>query len=440
MPATTPLNVLDELYLHLDRPDEPWSVHLEVWVEGRVDANRLAGAIDTASRRHPLARARLQPGHPASARYQWEVADRLAEVALREVECHSDSDLADARETLMGSTPSLTAAPPFAVTLAHREGGDAIMLNLAHAAGDGLAALRLMASFLRAYAGVDDPAPSVDPLAVRDIGKLVESRNPAARLSRGRTLLQQAGRLVGGPARVAPRGGDGGPGYGFELIALDPERVDALQELRTGGATLNDVLLGALAQAIWSWNRLHGSDDRSDIGLMMPVNLRPPEWRTEVVGNFASYVSVEIDAEDARELPSAVAAAAAATRAIKDQGAAGLVVDLLELPTATLPTALKQRFQDLIRLTGNRFVDTAVLSNLGRLESAPTLGADEGNVTRVWFSPPGRMPLGLSVGAATHEGVLGLTIRYRHELLGPETAADFGALFQEALEPSERAR
>ena len=35
--ASTELNVLDQLYLHLDREDEPWSVHLEVAVSGELD-------------------------------------------------------------------------------------------------------------------------------------------------------------------------------------------------------------------------------------------------------------------------------------------------------------------------------------------------------------------------------------------------------------------
>jgi hypothetical protein len=56
-----PLNVLDELYLHLNRPEEPWSVHLEIRVEGHVDRRRLEEAVQTAAGRHPLTRARLAP-------------------------------------------------------------------------------------------------------------------------------------------------------------------------------------------------------------------------------------------------------------------------------------------------------------------------------------------------------------------------------------------
>jgi hypothetical protein len=46
---TTRLNVLDELYLHLDREEEPWSVHLEIRVEGTVDRGRLESAVRVAA-------------------------------------------------------------------------------------------------------------------------------------------------------------------------------------------------------------------------------------------------------------------------------------------------------------------------------------------------------------------------------------------------------
>jgi NRPS condensation-like uncharacterized protein len=108
--------------------------------------------------------------------------------------------------------------------------------------------------------------------------------------------------------------------------------------------------------------------------------------------------------------------------------------DLLELPTATLPTAIKRRFQDLIAMTGSRFVDTAVLSNLGRLDAVPSLGADAGAVRRVWFSPPGRMPLGASLGAATYRDELFLTLRYRHALFDAGAAKRFAGLVRDVLE------
>src|SRR5215210_4643997 len=116
--TTVALNILDELYLHLDRDAEPWSVQLEVGVEGRVDADRLAGAILEGARRHPLARARLCPARGLEFGYEWEVADELVEAPLEVVDCHDDEALAMARERLMSTSPALEEAPPLAMTLA----------------------------------------------------------------------------------------------------------------------------------------------------------------------------------------------------------------------------------------------------------------------------------------------------------------------------------
>src|SRR3954451_3665725 len=115
------------------------------------------------------------------------------------------------------------------------------------------------------------------------------------------------------------------------------------------------------------------------------------------------------------ELYLRVEAAAAGTRRIKDEGVAG------------------RRFQDLITLTGDRFVDTTVLPNLGRLEPAPSLGDDAGRVRSVWFSPPGRMPLGASLGAATYGDELFLTLRYRHGLFDASAATAFGSSLRDVL-------
>jgi len=431
--TTAPLNVLDELYLHLDRDDEPWSVQLEIGVEGRVDEERLAGAIVEAARRHPLARARLRPARGTDVRYHWEIADDLVGAPLEVISCGDDAALAAAREDAFGASPSMDEAPPFAVTLAPHRGGDAIMLNLNHAAGDGMSAVRLMVSILRAYAGLPDDLPAVDPLAVRDIGELVSSRSLGPRLARGRALVEQASRAASSPMRIAADGAKAGrAGYGFELLRLGPEELRAVLAQRTEGATVNDVLIAGLAVAIARWNAGHGQDP-GRVAITMPINLRPAEWRTEVVGNFASYVSVPLAVEDTVDLRPAVEAAAARTRRIKDEGVAGLVIDLLELPTATLPTGVKRRFQDLITLSADRFVDTAVLSNLGRLDPAPALGGDAGRVRSVWFSAPGRMPLGASLGAATYGDQLFLTLRYRHALFDARAAAAFGSSLRDVL-------
>jgi NRPS condensation-like uncharacterized protein len=427
---TARLNVLDELYLHLDRDEEPWSVHLEIRVEGRIDAQRLEAAAREAARRHPIARARLAPSRGTDVRYEWEIADELADVDLEEVDSGDAENLARARERLLSRTPSLDRPGPFALLLAHRAGGDVVVLNLHHAAGDGMSALRLMGSIARAYGGEADPVPAADPLALRDVAAMAAPGSIKERLTRGRAALDYLARGVSAPSRIAPDGDSSRPGYGFELLEFGPEEVRRLLEHRSGGATVNDVLLGALAVTVRRWNERHDTP-AGPVYLMMPINLRPPEWRYEVVGNYASYVSVRLGAGDHATLGDAVQAAAAGTRRIKDDGIAGLIVDLFG-PSTLLPSGLKRRMQDLIPLTGNVVVDTAVLSNLGRIESVPHLG-DAGAVRELWFSPPGRMPLGASLGAATLDGRLFLTLRHRHALFDDAAAREFLATFEDVI-------
>jgi NRPS condensation-like uncharacterized protein len=424
---TTGLNTLDELYLHLNREEEPWSVHVEIRAEGRIDAQRLEEAVRAAALRHPMARARLADKRLTDVRYEWEIADELEEVDLEVVE---GEELDAARERLLSRTPSLDRPGPFSLVLAHDPQGDTVVMNLHHAAGDGLSALRLMGSIARTYAGEDDPVPEVDPLQVRDVGAMAGGGSIKERIARGRATLDYLARGVAPPARIEPQSQSERPGYGFELTTFEPDEVQEVLGRRRDGATVNDVLLAGLAVTVRRWNEQRGGDGGS-IYLLMPINLRPSDWRFEVVGNFASYVSVHLGADDQDTLDTAIPAAAGSTRRIKDGSIAGLIIDLFGPPTA-LPTGLKQRMQDLIPLTNNAVVDTAVLSNLGRLEDVPHLG-EAGAVREVWFSPPGRMPLGASLGVVTADDRLFVTLRYRHALFDPAAAAEFLSTFKQVL-------
>jgi NRPS condensation-like uncharacterized protein len=430
----TRLNTLDELYLHLDREQEPWSVHVEIGVDGRVDARELLAAARVAAGLHPLARARLVPAGVIAVHYEWEIADELVEMDFVEVDCAGSLDLNTARERLLNRTPSLSRPGPFALLLAHHDDGDAIALNLHHAAGDGLSALRLMGSIARAYAGEEDPLPAVDPLAVRDVAAMVAPATLKERMTRALAALDYVARGVSTPTRLARVGSDDRPGYGFAFLSFEPSELEQLMDLRADGATLNDVLLGGLAVAVRRFNEQH-EQSTGAVYLMMPINLRPAAWRLEVVGNFASYVSVRVGGDDHGSVEAAIRAAAASTRRIKDASLAGLIVDLFEAPSL-LPAAVKQRMPDLIPLTRDVVVDTAVLSNLGRVRDVPDFGG-AGAVRELWFSPPGRMPLGASVGAATLGGRLFLTLRYRRAQFDREAADRFLETLRKVLLRSE---
>jgi NRPS condensation-like uncharacterized protein len=422
--------VLDEFYLHLDRRDEPFTVHFEVAFARRLEPERLVEAIEAAAMRHPMARARLRRSRALDVRYHWEITDRLGGSPLEVVDCPDDAALDAARRRLLSQSVPLTAAPPFSLLLAHHRLGDRLMLSLHHAAGDGISAVRLMASILRAYAGQPDPLSGGDPLAIRETFSAQAGRSWTDRLARGRHLAQHLSELTAPPARVAREGGRDRGGYGFELLAFGPAQSRAIFARRRDGATVNDVLLGALASAIWRWNEDHGVG-LERLALTMPVNLRPADWSSEGIGNFAACVRVPVAP---RRLSPAevIATVARQTRRIKQQRRAGLAVDLLSL-SSPLPTAAKRHFRHLLPLTGNSIVDSAVLSNLGRVMALPALPSGAGAARGVYFSPPGPMPLGVALGAATAGDRLSITLRYRHAQFDASAAAAFADLYRSEL-------
>ena len=427
---STPLNLLDELYLNLDHREQPWVVHVEARVTGRLEPERLAAALAAAVQRHPIARARLAEVRSTDRHHRWEILDGIEEVPMHIAVCEDEAMLARARERHFAFSPSLDVAPPFAVLLAHVPDGDALLLNLNHAAADGIGAVRLMRSILRAYAGEDDPVPAIDPLAVRDVRDLAGPASAAEAGARARALAWATMRRVVPATRVAGDGGDGRPAYGFELMSFSRGQTAAVTARRAPGTTINDVLVAGLAVAVTRWNDQHGRPS-GRVSVTMPVNLRPPLWRTEVVANFASYATVTLGAHEREDLTRAVKATGKRTATIKRDGLSGTVVDLLAVPDM-LSVGAKRRLQDLIPLTGDVVVDTTSLSNLGALDELPSLG-EAGPVRAMWFSPPGRMPLGACFGVLTFEGRLHLTLRYCHALFDADAAAAFAEIYRDVL-------
>ncbi|HEV3400337.1 MAG TPA: hypothetical protein VG078_00820 [Acidimicrobiales bacterium] len=426
-----PFNIADEAVHLLDSDYEPWSIHLELRLTGRVDEARLRRAVSTALARHPMARARKAPWRWRDHQYCWDVAAAPDVDPVRVVECPDDRALAQARADLQSLSVPLTEAPPLRLRLARHPDGDVVMLNANHAATDGFGALRFLRSVARAYAGDHDAVPRLDLVAARNLTVGLAAPDLATSLRRRAALLEKLRDVVVAPARLAPVGADDRPGYGFHLRSLSRAETDALVELRHPG-TVNDLLLAALNLAIASWNADHGAGC-GRVSVLVPANLRPGAWREEVVGNFTLMARVSTGRRHRRSPGRALAAITAQTRRKKRTGMGTALVELLGA-SPLLPVWAKQGLSRLITLTGNRLVDTAILSNLGRVDEPLDFGPDGGHSTDVHFTAPGRMPCGLSVGAVTAGGRLHLAFRYRHALFGEDEARRFADRFVAELE------
>jgi NRPS condensation-like uncharacterized protein len=363
-----------------------------------------------------MARARQLPASRSERTWWWEIRPDLDVDPLRVLPDVDDASLAALRNELYSRQVPLVEAPPFRLVLARRDDGDTLLLSANHAAFDGFGCLRLLQSVARHYAGRLDPAPAVGLDEARDVERHLAAPDAPARAKRLRLLGSKALDLVRRPSRLASEGGVDGPGYGLHVLALDEEQTKGLSG---GDATVNDLLVTALVRAVAGWNEEHGQEARR-ISLLVPVNLRPKAWREDVVTNMVletRVLAVGASRQSDRDL---LAAVAAQSERIK-QGAGAALVEILG-GWRSLPLWTKQPLTALLQLTGNRLVDTALITNLGEMSEPPGFGPDGGGVTGAWFSAPARMPCGLSVGAVSVNGRLHLAFRYRRPLLDDEAA------------------
>jgi NRPS condensation-like uncharacterized protein len=220
-----------------------------------------------------------------------------------------------------------------------------------------------------------------------------------------------------------------GPGYGFHHVTLPAEPSRRLDPRRfEPSATVNDLLLAALHLAIAEWNaRRHHPCDC--IAVFMPANSRPAEWRDELVINHTVGGKITSTPDRRATAEALMAAVTKQTRWIKAGCAAAAlfnrpswVLNLTPLLLPMIPTLL-----------GDRVENTAVLSNLGRLDDLPEFGGEAGAITEFAFSPPCGMPMGLSLGVAGVRGRLHLAFRYRRALFDDVAARRFADLFLKCL-------
>ena len=95
-----PFSVVDEAVYLLDNEVEPWSIQLEVRVEGTLEEARLRSAVAEALARHPMARARKATSRLAERRFHWEITTQPDLDPLRVVDCSNDDDVAALRADL----------------------------------------------------------------------------------------------------------------------------------------------------------------------------------------------------------------------------------------------------------------------------------------------------------------------------------------------------
>ena len=423
-----PFTVIDQAVHLLDTQPEPWGIQMELWLPGHLDDERLRAAVQEAVRPHPMARARQLPARRSDRTWTWEIGTTLDLDPLRVVTCLDEAAVTKVRNDLYSRQVPLVESPPFRLLLVHRPDGDGLLLNANHAAFDGFGCLRLLQSVAAQYSGRRDDPPAVDLQEARDVDRHLAAPDRRTRARRLRMLASKASDLGRRPARLACDGGHEGPGYRLHVCALTEEQTGRLDV--EGGPTINELLLAALNRAIVGWNDEHG-DPTGRVSLLVPVNLRPKEWQQDVVTNMVLETRAATSQRDRTDAASLLAKVKSQSEQIK-QGAGAALMEVIGGWTS-VPLWAKQPLTTLLTLTGNRLVDTAVISNLGRISEPPDFGPDAGTTDAAWFSAPARMPCGLSLGVVTVGGRLHLSFRVRTPQMGADAVRRFADRFVDDL-------
>jgi NRPS condensation-like uncharacterized protein len=418
----------DELCLLFATPGEPFWVHIELRLEGRLDGDPLREAMREAADRHPMARARVLPARPTDHTWRFRIEDCYDIDPLEEIECGTEAELDAARDRLLERRVEHDRPPMFRARLAHCPDGDRLIVGLQHVAGDGIGMMRFLRSIQRAYAGEADSAPAVDLVTARDLRRLLAIPDRAERRRRMEPLRRygrEARRTA--PTRLAVESAGPTVGQGCVNLSFDAGEEEQILRRRQPGTTLNDLLIAALQLAIDRWNTQHGQPcDR--IGTAMAMNARPREWRYDVLSNVAVGAVITTRPPDRRDFDSTLAAVAGWTNDYKRTGGAGYQYAAYAMTRG--PVGLKRL---AYRHFPERAVESSVLSNLGRLEPFGDFGPGGGRVVGCWFSPPLARHFCTAFGAVSLGGGLGISMRYRHSQFDPDAAHRFMDLYHHVL-------
>ena len=293
--------------------------------------------------------------------------------------------------------------------------------------------MRLLRSIGTAYRGAD---PGGDPVGHEESRAALDDVRPASLAGKAAPIWDAAGHLrntVRPPSRITPGGGDGDDlSWGFVHRRVDHDLAARLVGDRPEGVSVNDVLLAALHLAIDRWNRERG-DDPEKLSLVMPVNLRPEAWRYDVVGMYALFESVTTEPAHRQDPAATLERVADQTAELERPDRAAAFLESLELIPHGTPVGLEQRLPELLRGPRRGLLDTAMLSNLGRIP-APLPGLDGEEPAAVWFTPPAWKPTPLGVGVATVGGTVHLGFRYLRTTFDDDAAAAFASLYLDQLD------
>ncbi|MCY4732305.1 hypothetical protein KY092_17265 [Natronomonas gomsonensis] len=430
-----PFTRLQEAVFHIERAYTPLNIQAEATTTARIDGERLATAARRACEAYPVVKGCRRRDDSGPTDYTWVIPDDSADVPV-EIVPADDADLGELRRRFYGQRFDLETELPLRLLVVRGggiDGGDRLCVCASHVSMDGVGALRVLYALLVAYRG-DDPTPHPVEESPREMIRTIRPTEPRRRLRSMGAAARRLSYLIDPPERLSS--GDSGPvEWRFAHRHVDAGLTGRLIDGGPGEATVNDLLLAALHLTIDRWNA-SAPDGPDKIGLMMPVNIRPQERFYDGVGLYTLFDSVTTDASHRRNVARAVSRVTEQTRHTKRSDRPLGYLEWWHLASASLPLSVRKRLPRLLDGPGERLLDTAVLSNLGRIPALPTL--PDGTFEQLWFTPPCWPPTPVSIGAATVGDRLHLGFRYIRSGFDAAAAESFADRFCERLAATVR--
>ena len=395
------LNQFERAFLRED-DRYPWVIHVELDVDGRLCAAGITAAFRDAVRRHPMAGAVLTSGG-------WELA---GPESLREVEVHAlRDDVADAFRDRFISSPIDLRRGPVRVALLRMECGDRLMVAIHHAPIDGIGAVRFVATLISAYNG--DPLPQDDVAVLRMLASPRRERYDSSATTRLRSRVRYRA------SRVHPTHQNDRVGFG--VVSRGRTRSYAGHQLPV---SQNDVAIAAAHLAIADWNNAWGQES-AHIGVVVPVNIRPPGIWSEGVANLAAAwptFSTATTRSDRAALVGEVSRQARPARL--GLASAEFRSVLADLTARDAPPALWSRL-----LTAQ----SIVVSNIGDIARRLPTSMRGVTITKAMGSVPPGPAQGIGLVLLSVDDKSTVVARYRRDSFSAASASAFVAAFDEHL-------
>lgn len=427
IPPRFPLNVYDELLFRLDQPDSPLVQHMEVRVAPQLDAERLHAAILTAAQEHPIMQVAMAAYSSSDSQFFWQYNEPLQEAPLTIKTANDDDDIAVLRDDFYSGAISLVEAPPFRCLLVQVGSEESIlMLKVSSVASDSVGIKLFLHAILTAYHTPRSPGSVSQFLAIRNQHHQPSEQSDG--LKAIGKLLEALSATLKPASRIATTGQEGATGVGIAPIIFSAAQTKAINVQTATSAGLSNQVLAALHLAVEKWNHTH-EQKTGYISFIHPVNTRQEAWQESIASNLSMWVNISSQAKDRQNAAELLTLMQQQTEQLLDQSILHLLVDLAQ-EVRRLPAWMRQIVPGLLPLTGGRLSGTAVV---GTLEPLARLRTETLSVKEWFFSPPCKMPTGVSLGAMVYDHRLHLALRYHQQQFTQEDAWAFAEMFLDAL-------